>query len=720
MTTTANKPRTAFLRMLIPLLLGIGIGVSIGVNIGDKTPAPAEVASAPVADEGPQEAAPLVIDTDEAEPAAIEADGDGEAEIMLPEDDGDGESAEAPATPVVPVAPAQIPAPGESWPARHVIVAVSGTTLDEATAALFAEALPGAVMLTEGNVEAPEQVRALTGAIKAASGMGTEAADLPLIVIDPDRTPFEAFGTEGVPSIPDLGAAMDVALAQRTGETAAKTLHGLGIGAVLGPPMDVYEEGAAAGLAARSFGTDNALVTAVGLAMADGLMRGGVLPVIKHYPGHGSTSVDSRDALAILDKEIPGLAQVMFPFSESIYQGLPGVLAGHIAVPAIDSDAPDTPASMSRRMLTEILRGQWRYEGVILADDLNLPAVTATRSHEEAAIAALAAGADAVILLDPRPEGIRAVCSAIELAVQNGDLDGAQLQRSRERLEAWQAFLRSPAGIDGPLLDVPERLKVAAKAPAEPSAEVASEDAPEAEPVVTSVPDGEFATHTIERGETLSAIGRKYGVSAQDIMAWNNLADGNIKFGNKLKIYGDTPPPPAVEPEPEPAAEVIEETKAVEAVEAATVDVTPEPEAPAPVEAPVAEPAAEEVAPVAEEAAPAGEEPAPAGPAPQPAGTKRIEHEVVPGDMLSRLANRYGVRQADVTAWNALADTTIKVGQKLVFYVPESFTPEPDVVAAPVEEAAPAAEATAPEASADAPAAPEAGVEPAPAADGQE
>src|SRR5690606_37270844 len=141
--------------------------------------------------------------------------------------------------------------------------------------------------------------------------------------------------------------------------------------------------------AQRTFSDDGALVAAMGIAFAESLEENGVIAVAKHYPGHGATSADSHDDSAILDHPVEQLAHIMYPFAEAVAADIPGIMAGHITVSELDDGVP---ASLSPRMLRQVLRERWGYGGVILADDLLMSAITDHYSVEEAAIRALQAG----------------------------------------------------------------------------------------------------------------------------------------------------------------------------------------------------------------------------------------------------------------------------------------------------------------------------------------
>src|SRR5690606_30411202 len=120
-----------------------------------------------------------------------------------------------------------------------------------------------------------------------------------------------------------------------------------------------------------------------------------------------------------------------YPFAQAVVAGVPGMLVGHIAVPRLDEAHPQRPASLSPILVREFLRNRWAFKGVILSDDIALAAAATGGDVGKAAVLALAAGCDALILADPAPERIRGVCDAIETAVNDGTLSLENLNESK-------------------------------------------------------------------------------------------------------------------------------------------------------------------------------------------------------------------------------------------------------------------------------------------------
>ncbi|MFA6239699.1 MAG: LysM peptidoglycan-binding domain-containing protein [Candidatus Hydrogenedentales bacterium] len=675
-----RKPNMSFKLIAIPAMTFIvGFGLCFGLFAGPQSPAPTDVSQATPTE--PEPASPEPTTNDPSDPST-------------PPASISGEPAEPPST------PSELDALEDLWPARHLIIAVQGTTLDDATKSLLTDLKPGGIVLNAANIASKEQTAALVGAIKQAVGLGTDVASLPIIAVDDESEVLAKLGLKKVPSAPDMAARSlkddSLEYPRSAGATVAQACAAAGIGALFGPSLDIYEPSAGDAMKARTFSGNSTVVAAVGLAFADGLTAGGVIPVVKHYPGIGSCPEDLNDKPAVLAKKtINDLTSVVFPFQEAASRKIPGLLVSHIVVPVLDT-VVDRPASLSPVVVSRTLRETWDYRGVVVADDMSLGSIAKTTPLDKAAVAALKAGCDAIIIQNAAPEEIRAVCTAIEAAINAGDtaqapspsqvdqsnpsqatstLSRAMLSKSKKRLDVWQQWLRKPPRLEGELPKLPNKNEV--------KQEEASSAAQE------TVAPGTEIVHVVEKGEMLSRIASKYDVTTKQIEKWNKLKSRNIRVGQKLKIY------PAGEPaEPSPEPTPAPETPAPEAPAPPAPQAEPEP-APAPTEsAPVApaEPPSEGVPATAQ---PPDEEPPHEANAPAPEGSKALTHAVKRGESLGAIAKKYGVTYQDLMEWNGLPDTKLSVGQLLVVNVPEGFTlPEEK----PADEAAPApSETPAPE-----------------------
>ncbi|MDK1020907.1 MAG: glycoside hydrolase family 3 N-terminal domain-containing protein, partial [Candidatus Hydrogenedentes bacterium] len=433
--------------LLITCLLGVGLGLSLGYALFRHGAAAPEFASAPDASTTVRPSSSAAAPSERVAPQNQDTQSVGAAVANSDETDSVAEAATGVEQPSEAPAEAsdtlQRPGDDDIWAARHLFIAVNGQWLAEGTKAFLRELKPGGVVLRAANLQSQSQTLDLVKEIKDAAGSGGGLGDLPLIAVQEEGGPYNRLGLVDSPSAQELGRSGDDERARSLGQSYAQACLVRGIGVTLSPVLDVYESGTVdPGLEARSFGTDQTVVANIGLAMVDGLRQGGVIPVVKHFPGYGASTYGSDGMLVVLNKDISGLARVMYPFKEAVLRNVQGIVVGYVAVPALDKEDPRRPAALSPILVTELLRNRWGFEGVILAADVALNEFTHARPIERTAVEALAAGCDAVVLLDANPQRIRLVRDAIEKAVYTGELRREALDRSKERLSRWQEFLR--------------------------------------------------------------------------------------------------------------------------------------------------------------------------------------------------------------------------------------------------------------------------------------
>ncbi|MCC6797572.1 MAG: LysM peptidoglycan-binding domain-containing protein [Candidatus Hydrogenedentes bacterium] len=544
----------------------------------------------------------------------------------------------APTEPTAPQPTEELAKVEDVWPARHLFIAVKGEKLDRATSEMLAVLKPGGVVLRSENIRERKQVIDLVGEIKAAVGLGTTIEKLPLIAVAQEGGALNVLRLKEAPTASKIGADKNLEEAKGAGAALGQSMLERGIGVLLAPMLDVSGKNTPKEMQSRSFGENHNEVAAIGLAYADGVVGAGVLPVVKFFPGMATIKGDTQKTVATLADDQDRFAEIIYPFSEAARCNVPGILVGHVIVPSVDKETkPVAAASLSSKFLKALLREKWGFPGVILADDLNKSSMTKQLPVEQSAIAALAAGNDAVLMLNPDVEKIKLVCANIEKAATEGKLDRVALSNSKKRLDAWCAALEKPrTGLDGPLPQLPSPEAAAAQATENATAPAATD---------TPAPGAEIE-HTVASGETLSKLATKYKVTAGEIREWNQLKSDNLFVGQKLIIKTAAPAPE------QPSAPAAETTP------------PPVPAEPAPA------PAATEPAP-SESAAmdPPSEEPS----VQPPANSKAVEYVVKSGDFLSSIATKHKVKYQDIMTWNHLNDTNLSSGQKLTIYVPADF-----------------------------------------------
>ena len=303
----------------------------------------------------------------------------------------------------------------------------------------------GAVVLFARNVRDPEQVAALTAALRA------ERPDV-LVAIDEeagDVTRIESGHGSSRPGNLALGAVDDPELTRRVAYDLGLELAGAGVTVNYAPVADVNSNPDNPVIGVRAFGDDPRLVARHTAAWIRGLQDAGVAACAKHFPGHGDTNVDSHDAVPRIDADRIRLDAVeLTPFRAAIAAGTRTIMTGHLLVPAID---PANLATLSRAVLVDLLRDRLGFTGAVITDGIEMRAVTRRFGLAGATVRALAAGVDAVCVGGEHAdeETVRRLTDAIVDAVVTGRLPAQRLAEAAERirqLAAWSVRHRQPHG----------------------------------------------------------------------------------------------------------------------------------------------------------------------------------------------------------------------------------------------------------------------------------
>ena len=238
----------------------------------------------------------------------------------------------------------------------------------------------------------------------------------------------EAYGLTNVNNMSDIGATGDTQNAYQAGVTIGTYLSDLGFNLDFAPVADVLTVSDSV-IGNRSFGTDSELVASMALSELQGLESMGIQGVMKHFPGHGGVSGDSHSGAVSTDKSLEELfASELVPFQRAIDGGAEFLMVGHIAAPNVTGD--DTPASLSKVMITDVLRTQMGYQGVVITDAMNMTAITANHAADEAAVLAVNAGADMILM----PEDFGKAYNGVIDAVNNGTIDEYRINEAVVRI----------------------------------------------------------------------------------------------------------------------------------------------------------------------------------------------------------------------------------------------------------------------------------------------
>jgi beta-N-acetylhexosaminidase len=282
----------------------------------------------------------------------------------------------------------------------------------------------GGVVLFARNVESPDQVAELTAGLRAGRPELVVAIDEE----GGDVTRLEAASGSSYPGSWALGVVDDPALTEGVAAAIGADLAAAGVNVNLAPVADVNSNPRNPIVGIRSFGSDEELVARHVAAFVTGLQRIGVAACVKHFPGHGDTQEDSHLELPTVRRDEETMAAMLLPFRAGLDAGARAVMTAHIRVAGLD----DAPATLSRTVIGDLLRGDLGFTGVVVTDALEMRAVSATVGAAEGAVRALEAGADALCLgHDLRPEAIHA---AVVDAVRSGRLAEESLQEAAARV----------------------------------------------------------------------------------------------------------------------------------------------------------------------------------------------------------------------------------------------------------------------------------------------
>jgi len=330
---------------------------------------------------------------------------------------------------------------------RCLVLGFDGTTVPGDLKRL-ADAGLGGVILHTRNVAGRTRLRALTDELRALRpGL--------LVTVDQEGGGISHLARAGAPETPGawaLGVADDTALTTAVANTLARHLAECGVTVSFAPVADVHRDGTNPIVRTRAFGSDPDHASRHVTAWTEATLAAGIAPCAKHFPGHGSTTVDSHLAAALDTRDEQTLRESdLPPFRAAVAAGVPLVMTAHVRYPALD---PDAPATLSRRILTGLLRTELGFQGVIVTDALEMRAIADTVGEPAAAVAALAAGADQLVIARPDPRLWLRCRDALLDAMADGTLDPARVVDAAHRVDTLaERFAQPPATGSGPAPD---------------------------------------------------------------------------------------------------------------------------------------------------------------------------------------------------------------------------------------------------------------------------
>ena len=331
------------------------------------------------------------------------------------------------------------------------ILGCSGPRLTTEERAFFRAERPWGFILFKRNVDTPDQVRALVDDLRAC----VDRSDAP-VLIDQEGGRVQRLGPPHWRRYPPGRAYGDLAandpLARREivrlgARLLAHDLAALGINVDCVPVLDVPEPGAHDVIGDRAYGDTADEVAALGRAAAEGLIAGGVLPIIKHIPGHGRARADSHLNLPVVEASLEALDQRDFAPSR-VLSDMPMAMTAHVVYAAVDARRP---ATTSRKVIRDVIRGAIGFDGLLISDDLSMKALSG--DFTQRAKASLAAGCDIVLHCNGDPAEMAAAIAGVRPLAGKAKARAAsalaRLARTPEPFDAEEGRARFDAAFDG-------------------------------------------------------------------------------------------------------------------------------------------------------------------------------------------------------------------------------------------------------------------------------
>ncbi|WP_240636743.1 beta-N-acetylhexosaminidase [Paenibacillus silvae] len=315
---------------------------------------------------------------------------------------------------------------------QMILAGVQGTTMDAQAKQMITDQKVGGIIFYASNVTTLQGTAAFVQSIKQAN----QSNPVPILMsVDQEGGKVSRMPdtVESIPSNRKVGKTSDPALAEQMGALLARQIKLAGFNVDFAPVLDINSNPQNPVIGDRSFGTTADLVTRMGLAEMKGLRQEGIIPVVKHFPGHGDTSVDSHLDLPVVNKTEKQLAKLEWiPFQAAVKEQAEAVMVAHILFPKLD---PEYPASLSSVIIGEHLRGKFDYKGVVITDDLSMGAIAKNYSLEKATLATVQAGSD-ILLVAHSYESAKTIFDTLISAVKSGKIKESRIDESVYRILA--------------------------------------------------------------------------------------------------------------------------------------------------------------------------------------------------------------------------------------------------------------------------------------------
>ncbi len=310
------------------------------------------------------------------------------------------------------------------------IIGFNGTSMDDWLSSIIRDYHIGGFILFENNILNVDQTIKLLNDLKEEN----KENPVPLFLsIDEEGGRVKRLPRSflNMPSAKQIGNIDDGDISYRYGKILAKRIKSLGFNMNFAPVLDINSNPQNPVIGDRAFGSDMDTVIHNGIQVMKGISSEDIIPIIKHFPGHGDTFIDSHKDIPVVDKDLNELKELeLVPFLEGIKAGADGIMIGHIMFPEIDAFYP---ASLSKEIVTNILRAKLSFNGVVISDDMAMGAITKNYTLEDAAVKYLKAGGD-ILLIGSGEENVINVIQRVKEEVKNGNITEQELDEKLYRI----------------------------------------------------------------------------------------------------------------------------------------------------------------------------------------------------------------------------------------------------------------------------------------------
>lgn len=325
---------------------------------------------------------------------------------------------------------------------QRIAVGFPGTELTEEFLDFLAEFKIGNLILFKRNIESAKQLKNLTRQLQQVVHDNT--GHPAFLMVDQEGGPIVRLPQEAVngPGAMALAATGDSENAYLAGQLTGRQLAAVGVNFDLAPVLDINCNPDNPVIGVRSYGDTPRQVASYGLAMMRGLLSQDVVPCVKHFPGHGDTREDSHLSLPVVDKPEEELWRMeLAPFVQAVEEGVPAVMTSHVVYPALEPEG--VPATMSKAIVTGLLREKLGYQGLVVSDSMEMAAIHKYYGISEGVLAAFRADVDIVLISHSMEQAKDAILMA-ERAVAQGDLNPEAVENSVERILSCKARFGEP------------------------------------------------------------------------------------------------------------------------------------------------------------------------------------------------------------------------------------------------------------------------------------